>query len=81
MAFNGDRSQPSAKYNLKQNMAAYDRLPKKVRLALMYADHNWSAGHARYAMTSKRYRYTSDKLIELIHKSDANLRQKMGDNQ
>lgn len=79
MAFNGDGSLPSAKYNLKQNMAAYDRLPKKVRLALMYADHNWSAGHARYAMTSKRYRYTSDKLIELIRKSDANLRQTTGD--
>lgn len=79
MANNGDGSLPSAKYNLKQNMAAYDRLPKKVRLALMYADHNWSAGHARYAMTSKRYRYTSDKLIELIRKSDANLRQTTGD--
>ena len=81
MACNGDRSVPSAKYNLKQNMAAYDRLPKKVRLALMYADHNWSAGHVRYAMTSKRYRYTSDKLIDAIRQSDASLRQKMGENQ
>jgi hypothetical protein len=79
MANNSDGSRPSAKYNLKQNMAAYDRLPKKVRLALMYADHNWSAGHVRYAMTSKRYRYTSDKLIDVIRQNDANLRQKLGD--
>jgi len=71
---NSDRSIPAAKYSLKQNMAAYDRLPKKVRLALMYSDHNWSAAHARYAMTSKRYRYSSDKLVEVIHTSDANLR-------
>ena len=71
---NSDRSIPAAKYSLKQNMAAYDRLPKKVRLALMYSDHNWSAAHARYAMTSKRYRYNSDKLVEAIRVSDANLR-------
>jgi len=71
---NGDRSQPAAKYSRAQNMAAYDRLPKKVRLALMYSDHNWSAAHARYAMTSKRYRYNSDKLVEAIRVSDANLR-------
>lgn len=59
-----------AKYSLEQNMNAYNRLPKKVRLALMYSDHNWSAGHVRYAMTSKKYKLKSDQVIEKLKAAD-----------
>ena len=63
-----------AKYSLEQNMNAYNRLPKKVRLALMYSDHNWSAGHVRYAMTSKKYKLKSDQVIEKLKDADERIK-------
>lgn len=36
--------QPPAPYSLKENMRAFDRLPKAIRHALAYSDQNWSAG-------------------------------------
>jgi hypothetical protein len=60
----------ASKYSIAQSMNAYDRLPKKVRLALMYADHNWCAGSVRYVMTSKKYKKKSDEVIQLLKLAD-----------
>ena len=59
-----------ANYTLAQNMRAFDKLPKAVRLALHESAVNWSAAGILYDGIRKRKLKTAD-IVALIARRDA----------
>jgi hypothetical protein len=58
----------SADYTLKQNMEAFDKLPKSLREALRESAFNWSAASIRRQMRTKKVK--AAEVIEIMHKRD-----------
>lgn len=59
----------SADYTRDQNMAAFDRLPKALRVALHDSAFNWSAASILYQMRKRKMK--AAQVIEIILRRDA----------
>ncbi len=60
-----------AKYSLHENMAAYDSLPKSIRLALQGCLLNWSAGSVKAG--KRRHKLKAHEIVALIAEREAKL--------
>lgn len=66
---------PSAKYTLKENMEAFDRLPKYLREALANSANNWSAASFQRSIkkAKKKQDVSREQILGVICKKDSHL--------